>query len=92
MKNSPRVRYENFELIKTTGNSALDTVFFATVDVYVTTGHLFWKKEIKVGNAEICKKYGGNWFFVDSGEFAIGYEIDKLARSYTAKTGIETND
>jgi len=89
MKTSPSTIFENFKHVKTTGTSILDRTYFATIDVIVVTGYFFWKKEIKISDVVICRDPGMPWFFIDSGELVIGYEVEKLARSYTARTGIK---
>lgn len=76
------MKLSNFVLTKTEGNSILDFVFFAEVDV--ETGCLFWKKTER---KTIIKKFAEHWFFLDSGKFIPDYQADDLSRSYAAKTG-----
>ncbi len=76
------MKLTNFELIKTTGDSSLNTVYHAAIDV--ETGMLWWKKTERL---EIQRKCGGYWFFVESGKWTEGVVVDELARAWTAKTG-----
>ena len=78
------MKLSNFRLDKTEGNSALNKVFFASVDV--EEGALFWKKTER---RNICRRYTGNWYFVDSGEFTPEMQAERLARAWFANTGQE---
>ena len=78
------MKISNFEHIETLGSTPLDKKFKAVVDV--TTGFGPWRKTVK---REIMREYIGRWFFVDNGKFAPGYVVDALARSFSARTGIE---
>jgi len=79
------MKISNFELVGMDGNNALNKVFYALVDV--ETGVLWWKKTERVG---IRKEYASNWYFTETGEWCPGYDVDALARAWTAKTGQET--
>jgi len=79
------MKISNFKFKGMTGTSALDKVFYATIDVQ--TGMLWWKKTQQM---EIQRKFGDFWFFVETGEYTPGLTVHELARSYTAKSGIET--
>ena len=52
----------------------------ATVDV--TTGILWFKK---TRTEKISLGHGEYWFFVETGEFTPGHDVEKLCRSYNAK-------
>lgn len=78
------MKISNFEIInKETRMPA--GAYKATVDV--ETG-ILWKK--KVVNREVQRKVGEYWFFVDTGRFCPDLQVENLARSYTARTGIPT--
>ena len=75
----------NFKVIevKELGGVLRDTVTIAEVDV--TTGFLKWKKTVR---KRVCKeKYSVNWYYEDTGEFTEGFHVEKLARSFSARTG-----
>ena len=76
------MKFSNFKLEARTGARYSDYVFFASVDV--TTGFLFWKKTER---KNISRKIGDYWFFVENGKFTPGFQVEELARSWTAKTG-----
>ena len=76
------MKLSNFKFIEKIGNNAANWKFRATVDV--TTG--FFRKETVT--REIYKKYAGNWYFVDVGEFTPGCQVENLVRSFEAKAGI----
>lgn len=78
------MKLSNFRLDRVEGDWIVNRKYFASVDV--ETGWLFWKK---VERKNICRPFGGFYFFVDSGEFAPVLEVEKLARSWSAKTGQE---
>lgn len=78
------MKLRNFELTRAEGSTALNKVFFASVDV--ETGFLFWKKRQR---RQIRREYGGLWHFVDTGEFTPGHQADTLARAWKAQTGQE---
>lgn len=75
----------DFQFEKAIGNTLHNKKFVATVEV--TTGVLFWKKTVR---RKVMREYCGVWFFVDNGEFTPGFQVEKLARSWSANTGIET--
>jgi hypothetical protein len=59
------------------GNGPLTKTWLATV--IVETGLWFWKrKELKW----IARHDAGYWFWVDSGEFCPGHDVEKLERAY----------
>jgi hypothetical protein len=74
----------DFVLTAICGNSPLNTEYFAEVVVTTTTGRLWWKKEHREKRM-ISRKYGENWFFVETGEFTPGHHVEALERAYTAK-------
>ena len=76
------MRLSNFQMVGRTGSSPLDWRFFAAIDV--TTGMWWWKKTER---KEISRKYADNWFFVESGEYVPGYQVDSLSRAWDAKHG-----
>jgi hypothetical protein len=78
------VKVSNFKLEKTTGKSALDKVFTASIDV--TTGILFWKKTER---KQIMREYAGYWYFTETGDFTPGRDVENLARAWKGKTGQE---
>lgn len=78
------MKISNFELVNTTGEG-INRVFFALVDVQ--TGYLWWKKTKRVG---VCRNFANYWFFIETGEWCPRHAVQKLARSWTAKTGQET--
>ena len=78
------MKISNFEYIATKGKSPLDWKYFAMVDIEI--GFLFWKKIIR---RQVCRNYCGDWFFIDDGKLTPGFHLQRLARSFTAKTGIE---
>ena len=79
------MKFSNFTLDKTEGNSPTSWVYRASVDV--ETGMLFWKKKER---KTIRREYCGHWHFVDTGKFTPGYDVEELARAWTAQTGQAT--
>jgi len=80
------MKISNFRLTGThVGRYKMDKEFYATVDV--ETGYLWWKKTQEF---EIRRSYGRHWYFVETGRYTPFYDVEELARSYTAKTGQET--
>jgi len=79
------MKISNFELVETKGSDSLDKQFLATVDV--ETGFLWWKK---TKNVKIRKKFACHWFFEETGKWTPGWEVEDLARAWTAKTDQET--
>lgn len=73
------MKFSNFRMIEEKGTNALDTTFLAEVDV--TTGILWWKK---TECRKVFKEYAGFWYFVDTGKFTPGIEIENLYRAYKA--------
>jgi hypothetical protein len=76
------MKFSNFYLIRTEGESPITWVYIAEVDV--ETGCFFWKKKAR---REIRRKHAGDWFFVDTGEFCPSLQIEALARAWNAQTG-----
>ena len=76
------MKFSNFELTKTEGSGPTNWRFFAYVDV--TTSGFFWKKTER---RSIARFYVGLWLFMDSGEYTPGFEVDRLAKVWTLKTG-----
>ena len=74
------MKLSDFVLTHTTGKHLLNLEFFA--DVSVTTGALWWKHTAR---REIRRKYIGEWYFVDTGEFTPSVQAEALYRSYTAR-------
>ena len=75
----------NFKFEKMEGNSALNKVYYASVDV--ETGMLWWKKKKR---EKIQRQFASYWFFVSTGQWTPGWEAEHLAKSWTAQTGDET--
>lgn len=70
------MKLSNFEM--------LDCGTHKKAAVTVTTGMLWWKKTER---REIAKKFGGYWFFTDTGEFTPGFRAETLARAWEAQHG-----
>lgn len=79
------MKISNFKFEKMDGSTALNKVFWASVEV--ETGFLFWKKKER---RRIRKEYASSWHFVDTGEFTPGFQVEAFARAYEAQTGQET--
>ena len=73
------MKIDNFKLVRVEGKNCLDWVAHATVDVK----KMFKKKE----TVEVSKRWIGNWFFVETGEFTPRYFVENLERSWEAKNG-----
>ena len=78
----------NFKYIETTGDSLINRKYRATVEVTTSTGFGPWKKKT-TEQREVMREYFGFWFFVDTGEFTPHDTVEALARSFSARTGIE---
>jgi len=79
------MKISNFELTATTKNNVGSDVFHATIDI--ETGMLWWKKKRTV---EIRRTLlFSTWFFVETGRWILGDEVNALARTWSAKTGEE---
>lgn len=78
--------YSNFKLIKITGNG-IHVRYTATIDV--TTGFWIFKK---INTRTIHRELGGNWFFMDTGRFTTGYEVQALERVFKAKQGKDLDE
>jgi hypothetical protein len=73
------MKISNFKIIKETGAYS-SKMYYAEVDVTTTKGFWLWKKcctERRI----VCSHYGGAWFFIDTGEFTPGFEVDTLYRA-----------
>jgi hypothetical protein len=81
------MKISNFKIIKETGAYS-SKMYYAEVDVTTTKGFWLWKKcctERRI----VCSHYGGAWFFIDTGEFTPGFEVDTLYRAYDAKKELD---
>lgn len=78
------MKLSNFVLERVEGTSILNRKYFATVDCQ--SGLLFWKKTMR---RNICREYAGFWHFADTGKFTPGFQVEALARAWTAQTGEE---
>ena len=78
------MKLSNFCPTRTLGNSPLNTVYVALVDVTTETGHLWWKKRRRVTH-DIMRKFGECWYFVDTGEYTPGFQVETLERAYRAQ-------
>jgi hypothetical protein len=77
------MKLSNFKLIEKKKVNVLTDIYIAEVDV--TTGIFKKKTERKV----VCRETCGSWFWQDTGKFTPNFEVEKLARIYTSKTGKE---
>ncbi len=75
------MKISNFELIETRKQGLAGKMYIAEVDVK----RLFKKIE----RVRVCRETCGFWYWEDSGKFTPTFKIEKLARSYKAKTGKE---
>lgn len=78
------MKLSNFVPIQTFGEHTYHPVQVALVDVTTETGYLWWKKTRRV-TRDIMKKSGGCWFFVDTGEYTPGFQVETLERAYQAQ-------
>jgi hypothetical protein len=76
------MKIDNFELIEVTGTSATSWRYKATVDV--TTWFWWWKKTKTV---VVAKEYAANWFWMETGKWTPGTDVECLARAYAGKQG-----
>jgi len=76
------MRISNFELVETKGSRPTDWVYIANVDM--EEGVLWWKTK---KTREIRREFAGFWYFSDTGAFTPVFQVEKLARLWTAKTG-----
>lgn len=77
------MKLSDFQMVKTTGRSAIDLVYFA--EVTVSTGILWWRKETR---RTIRRKYAGSWHFADNGEFTPGFQAQALERAWDAQQAL----
>jgi hypothetical protein len=78
------MKVSNFMPTRTFGADTLHHVQVALVDVTTETGHLWWKKTRRV-TRDIMKRAGECWFFVDTGEYTPGFQVETLERAYKAQ-------
>jgi hypothetical protein len=78
------MKLSNFVPTRTVDNARPYPVYFALVDVTTTTGHLWWKKTHRVTRG-IIKSSGECWYFVDTGEWTPGFQVETLERAYKAQ-------
>jgi hypothetical protein len=76
------VKLSNFKLIDSKKDGHFNYKYTAEVDV--TTGHLWWRRTER---KKIFRERGWYWFFVDTGEYTPGTEVEKLSRAWKAQTG-----
>jgi hypothetical protein len=76
------MKISDFEYLGTTGE-LLEKVEHA--EVTVTTGTLWWKKSER---KKIQRKALNFWFFVDTGDFTPGLQVEELERVYKAKQAL----
>ena len=81
------MKLSNFKLIKTEGTNPTDWRYYASIDVE-TRGIMFWRKHIET--KKIIRKFACFWHFVDTGKYTPMYEVENLARAWTAQTGEPT--
>jgi len=73
-----QIKLSNFKSIATD---------YAEVDVEITKG--FWPFKTKhIETQKIVSLYGGNWFFLDTGEITPDYQAERLYRAYAAKKNL----
>jgi len=85
------MKISNFVPTHTFGREPLQRVQVALVDVTTTTGCLWWKKERRV-TRDIMKRLGQCWFFVDTGEWTPGFQVETLERAYKAQELLKDGD
>jgi hypothetical protein len=78
------MKISNFKLVSVCGSRPLDWRFKATVDVTDKMGFFSVKKTV---TRQIYKIRGGSWYFVDTGEFTPGREVEHLVKMLEAKKG-----
>lgn len=76
------MKLSNIRNFERHGRSAIDWKF--TADVDVTTGFLWWKK---TETKKVACKYAGFWFFVDTGMFTPGSQMEAMARPIEFQRG-----
>lgn len=77
------LKYSNFELIKTLGKIGNHLTYYATVDVTMETGSLWWKKT-STEKKEIYREYGGLWRLSENGEPIFSKQLDNIVSLYRA--------
>jgi hypothetical protein len=78
------MKISNFKLVSVCGKNALNWRFKATVDVTDKMGFFSVKK---TETKQIYKVFGSAWYFVDTGDFTPGKEVENLVRILEAKKG-----
>ena len=81
------MKISNFRNYDRKGTTCLTYKYDAIVDV--TTGFLWWKKTVV---RRVHRKYASAWFFVDTGKFTQGYDVEALERSYRVNNGHTEDD
>jgi hypothetical protein len=76
------MRYENFTLVSTVGERH-NTMYYAQVDEVSRPFPFLREKRIR---RDICRAYGDSWFFLDTGEFTPGWEVERLERAWVAQS------
>lgn len=80
----------NFRDYEITGRGPLTWEYRAVVDVTTEVPGKWFFSKLKTVTVpkSVARQYAGSWFFVDSGEWTPGYEVEALERAYKAKNGI----
>jgi hypothetical protein len=78
------MKISNFKLVSVCGSRPLDWRFKATVDVTDKMGFFSVKK---TETKQIYRVYGESWYFVDTGEYTPGREVENLVRMFEAEKG-----
>lgn len=69
------MKLSNIRNFKRFGNDPRDWKF--TADVDVTTGFLWWEK---TSTKQVAREYACSWFFLDSGKYTPGRQMEVLAK------------
>ena len=80
------MKISNFRLLEVVGENPLNWRFLARVTV--TTGPFWFSKEVSV-DENVARKYGGAWFFTESGEYTPGTAVEELERVFEQTQGVE---
>jgi hypothetical protein len=78
------MKISNFKLVSVCGKNALNWRFKATVDVTDKIGFFSVKK---TETKQIYMVSGSDWYFVDTGDFTPGREVENLVRMFEAEKG-----
>lgn len=76
------MKINNLKILEVRGDKLTNYLVVATVNV--EEGVCLWKKRC---TAKVCKKYGGSWFWMDTGIFTPGFIVEDLCRAYEAING-----